>query len=62
MDTIVFANENIVMLIVTALVAKLGGTIEITQSDVDAIAYNLLQEEETDAGVRLTLIKRTATN
>lgn len=58
MDYSIFKDPNTVMLVVSALVYKLGGMAEITQSDIDSIAFGLLVEEETDTGVLFTLSPR----
>jgi len=38
-------NREMTILIIAALVKKLGGRVEIHQSDIDDVAYNTLMED-----------------
>lgn len=60
--TWVFESDNNALLTVAALVMKLGGSVEITQTDIDAVAYNILVEEETDSGLSLVIQHKTTNN
>ena len=50
------------ILIVAALVKKLGGKVNITQDDVDEVAYNeLIETGEEDNSLTFTYIERPRT-
>lgn len=52
-------NPSLTTLLFAALVYKLGGKVEITQADIDAIAYNRLEEEgREDGSIAFRLIER----
>ena len=51
------------ILIVAALVKKLGGKVNITQDDVDEVAYNeLIETGEEDNSLTFTYIERPRTS
>lgn len=56
-------NPALTTILFAILVKRLGGKVEITQADVDDIAYNRLEEESfSDGSLQFTLIERPKTN
>ena len=54
-----FNNQNLTTILFAILVKRLGGRAEITQADIDDIAYNRLEEEGKDDGsLEFRLIER----
>lgn len=52
-------DPELTTLLFAAIVRKLGGTVEITQADVDAVAYNRLKEVvREDGSLAFQLIER----
>jgi hypothetical protein len=52
-------NPRLNLLLFAVMVHKLGGKVEITQADIDQVAYNQLAEEGRDDGtVQFRLIER----
>jgi len=52
-------NPKMTALLFAVLVGRLGGKVEISQSDIDGVAYDLLEEEmRADGSVEFRLIKR----
>lgn len=51
-------NTNLTMLVIAALVKRVGGRATITQTDIDIVAYNKLKEIHTDDGVIFQLIEK----
>ena len=55
-------DRNTCILIAAALVKKLGGTVNITQDDLDAAAYNtIIRTVEEDNSLTFTLVERPRT-
>ena len=55
---IVFTDPTVNMLVVAVLVQKLGGTVSITQADIDQVAFLRLMENGADDGaITLELTK-----
>lgn len=54
-------NPRLTTILFAIMVKRLGGTVEITQADIDAIAYNRLEEEgREDGSIAFRLIERAA--
>jgi hypothetical protein len=52
-------NPELTTIFFAILVKRLGGTAKITQSDVDDVAYNLLEEEgREDGSIEFRLVER----
>ena len=52
-------NPNLTTILFAILVKRLGGRAEITQADIDDIAYNRLEEEgKEDGSLEFRLIER----
>lgn len=56
-------NPILTTLLFAIMVKRLGGTVEITQADIDAIAYNRLEEDSREDGsIAFRLIERGRTS
>lgn len=52
-------NAQLTTLLFAVLVKRLGGNVEIRQEDIDAVAYNRLEEDvETDGSIGFRLVER----
>lgn len=51
-------DPRLTKLLFAAMVKRLGGRVQITQSDIDAVSYNLLEEEGSDECVEYRLVER----
>lgn len=49
-------------LIIAVMVRRLGGTVHITQEDIDAVAYTLLTESSDGGRLTFTAAERTRAN
>lgn len=59
----VLRDRSITMLILAAIVQKLGGEVSITQADIDDVAYNRLEEDGDGKGtVTFRVVKRSQTS
>lgn len=55
-------NPELTTILFAILVKRLGGRVEITQADIDDIAYNRLEEEgKQDGSLEFRLIERQRT-
>lgn len=61
-DPIAESNLNdplLTTVLVACMVNKLGGSVEITQADIDTVSYNTLIEDAKEGGsIIFTLVKR----
>lgn len=56
-------DPHLTVILFAILVKRLGGKTTITQADIDAIAYNLLEEEGRDDGsIEFRLVERKRTS
>lgn len=53
-------DPKLVRIVVAALVAKLGGSVTITQADIDDVAFNRVIEEGYSTKIVFTLERRSA--
>ena len=55
------ARAGAANLVIAALVNRLGGAVEITQDEIDVVAYSILEEEGSESrnSIILTLRGRT---
>ena len=54
-----FNNPVLTMLVLAILVKRLGGSVEVTQADVDDVAFNRLDEDSHgDGSFTLRLVER----
>lgn len=51
-------TDQIVLLIIAVMIEKLGGSIEITQEDIDRIAYKNLMERGNDGTLQISLMDK----
>ena len=55
-----FNNPTLTMLVLAVLVKRLGGATEITQADIDDVAFNRLDENSHgDGSFELRLVQRS---
>lgn len=56
-------NPRLTTILFAILVKRLGGTVEITQADIDAVAYTRMEEQgHEDGRLEFRLIEKQATN
>lgn len=56
-------DPQLTTLLFAVLVKRLGGNTEIRQEDIDAVAYNWLEEDvETDGSIGFRLVERHRTS
>jgi hypothetical protein len=53
-----FADIGLQQLLFAVLVSKLGGEVLITQEDIDAVAFNFLEEYHPEEGYLYKIVKR----
>ena len=51
-------QPEIAKIVLAVMVAKLGGNVEVTQSDIDAVSYSTLEEWQSDDAIELRLVER----
>jgi hypothetical protein len=52
-DDSIFSDREFTILIVSALVQRLGGTVTLTQGDLDRVAFGTLGEHQSGSALRL---------
>jgi hypothetical protein len=56
-------NPRLTTILFAILVQRLGGHVEITQADIDAVAYSRLMEEgKKDGSLEFRLLQQKASN
>lgn len=58
-DQSFFDDYQLTVIIVSILVSRLGGSVDISQQDIDDIAYNRLIEQGFDSTIKLSLQRIT---
>lgn len=54
-DSTIFNNPVLVRIIMAILIKNLGGSVDITQQDIDEVAYNILDEtQNVDGSITLS--------